>query len=195
LLTRAEAYGVLERELATVRLRYGFVVAGYVLAPEHVHLLGGEPRRSSLSVALQVLKQQTSCRGLRINNLNVMSERRILSAWRMSWSSCERSTGWSKLFWMSVADARGSNARRSRLWKVGLQRLSNLTGLHLHVSHLPPGTGKWNKIEHRMFSFITQNGRARPLVSYPTVVDLISNTKTKTGLKIKAKLAQRTYPT
>ena len=94
-----------------------------------------------------------------------------------------------------MADAGGSNARRSRLWKVGLQRLSNLTGLHLHVSHFPPGTSKWNKIEHRMFSFITQNWRARPLVSYQTVVDLISNTKTKAGLKIKAKLTQRTYPT
>jgi hypothetical protein len=94
-----------------------------------------------------------------------------------------------------MADAGGSNARRSRLWKVGLQRLANLTGLHLHVSHFPPGTSKWNKIEHRMFSFITQNWRARPLVSYQTVVDLISNTKTKAGLKIKAKLTQRTYPT
>lgn len=94
-----------------------------------------------------------------------------------------------------MADSGGSNARRSRLWKVGLQRLANLTGLHLHVSHFPPGTSKWNKIEHRMFSFITQNWRARPLVSYQTIVDLISNTKTRTGLKIKAKLTQRTYPT
>ena len=94
-----------------------------------------------------------------------------------------------------MADSGGSNARRSRLWKVGLQRLANLTGLHLHVSHFPPGTSKWNKIEHRMFSFITQNWRARPLVSYQTVVDLISNTKTRTGLTIKAKLTQKTYPT
>jgi transposase len=94
-----------------------------------------------------------------------------------------------------MADAGGSNARRSRLWKVGLQRLANLTGLHLHVSHFPPGTSKWNKIEHRMFSFITQNWRARPLVSYQTIVDLITNTRTKTGLRIKAKLIQKTYPT
>ena len=94
-----------------------------------------------------------------------------------------------------MADSGGSNARRSRLWKVGLQRLANLTGLELRVSHFPPGTSKRNKIEHRMFSFITQNWRARPLVSYQTVVDLISNTKTRTGLRIKAKLTQKTYPT
>jgi transposase len=94
-----------------------------------------------------------------------------------------------------MADSGGSNARRSRLWKAGLQRLANLTGLHLHVSHFPPGTSKWNKIEHRMFSFITQNWRARPLVSYQTVVDLISNTKTRAGLRIKAKLTRKTYPT
>jgi len=89
----------------------------------------------------------------------------------------------------------GSNASRSRLWKAGLQRLANLTGLDLHMSHFPPGTSKWNKIEHRMFSFITQNWRARPLVSYQTIIDLIAKTRTTTGLKIKAKLTQRTYPT
>lgn len=94
-----------------------------------------------------------------------------------------------------MADAGGSNASRSRLWKVGVQRLADLTGLHIHVSHFPPGTSKWNKIEHRMFSFITTNWRGRPLVSYQTIVDLIANTRTTTGLKIKAKLTRRTYPT
>lgn len=94
-----------------------------------------------------------------------------------------------------MADSGGSNARRSRLWKVGLQRLANLTGLHVHVSHFPPGTSKWNKIEHRMFSFITMNWRARPLISYETIVKLIGNTSTRKGLKIKAKLNQKTYPT
>ena len=94
-----------------------------------------------------------------------------------------------------LADAGGSNASRSRLWKVGLQRLADLTGVHIHVSHFPPGTSKWNKIEHRMFSFITKNWRGRPLVSYQTIVDLITNTRTTTGLKIKAKLTRRTYPT
>lgn len=94
-----------------------------------------------------------------------------------------------------MADAGGSNASRSRLWKVGLQRLANLTGLHVQVSHFPPGTSKWNKIEHRMFSFITQNWRGRPLVSYQTIVDLIASTNTTTGLKIKARLTRRRYPT
>jgi transposase len=93
-----------------------------------------------------------------------------------------------------MADAGGSNSNRSRLWKVGMQALADLTGLHIHVSHFPPGTSKWNKIEHRMFSFITLNWRGRPLVSYETIVHLIGNTKTRTGLKIKAKLTRRKYP-
>ena len=87
-----------------------------------------------------------------------------------------------------MADADGSNASRSRLWKVGLQRLANVTGLQIHVSHFPPGTSKWNRIEHRMFCFITQNWRGRPLLSYQTIVDLIAHTKTKAGPKIKARL-------
>jgi Rhodopirellula transposase DDE domain len=95
-----------------------------------------------------------------------------------------------------LADAGGSNSSRSRLWKVGVQRLADLTGLpKIHVSHFPPGTSKWNKIEHRMFSFITQNWRGKPLVSYETIVHLIGSTKTRTGLKIKAKLTRRKYPT
>jgi hypothetical protein len=96
---------------------------------------------------------------------------------------------------MIMADAGGSNASRSRLWKASLQRLANLTGLQLDVSHFPPGTSKWNKIEHRMFSFITQNWRATPLVSYQTIVHLISNTRTTAGLKIKAILTRKSYPT
>jgi hypothetical protein len=75
-----------------------------------------------------------------------------------------------------------------------VQRLADLTGLHIHVSHFPPGTSKWNKIEHRMFSFISKNWRGRPLVSYQTIVNLIANPRTTTGLKIKAKLMRRTYP-
>lgn len=94
-----------------------------------------------------------------------------------------------------MADSGGSNASRSKLWKVGLQRLANLTGLQIQVSHFPPGTSKWNKIEHRMFAFISKNWRGRPLVSYETILHLIAHTKTKTGLKIKAKLTRKTYPT
>jgi Rhodopirellula transposase DDE domain len=96
--------------------------------------------------------------------------------------------------WLIRADAGGSNRHRSRFGKVGMPRLADLTGLHIHVAHFPPGTSKWNKIEPRMFSFLTQNWRARPLVSYETIVHLIGNTKTQTGLKSKAKLTRKKYP-
>jgi len=115
----------------------------------------------------------------------------ILAWWKHMGSKAYRKA--TKL--LIMADAGGSNASRSRLWKAGLQHLANLTGLDLRISHFPPGTSKWNKIEHRMFSFITQNWRARPLVSYQAIIHLIANTRTTTGLKIKAKLAPRSYPT
>ena len=91
------------------------------------------------------------------------------------------------------ADGGGSNGSRNRLWKKELQKFANETQKEIHVSHFPPGTSKWNKIEHRMFSFISQNWRGRPLVDTATVVSLIGNTKTKTGLEIKAILDERTY--
>lgn len=93
-----------------------------------------------------------------------------------------------------TADGGGSNASRSRLWKVELQGLSDELGLPISVSHLPPGTSKWNKIEHRLFSHISQNWRGRPLVSHEAVVNLIANTTTTTGLKVRAKLDRREYP-
>jgi len=93
-----------------------------------------------------------------------------------------------------LADAGGSNSTRSRLWKIGCQRLADRTGLRIQVSHFPPGTSKWNKIEHRMFSFITQNWRGRPLVSHETIINLIGSTTTATGLRIKARLNTRSYP-
>ncbi len=85
-----------------------------------------------------------------------------------------------------TADAGGSNGYRVRLWKTQLARLAEETGLTITVCHYPPGTSKWNKIEHRMFSFISMNWRGRPLTSYRTIIELISNTTTATGLKIKA---------
>ena len=94
-----------------------------------------------------------------------------------------------------LADAGGSNGTRSRLWKRGVQRLANATGVDITVCHFPPGTSKWNKIEHRMFSFITQNWRGRPWVSYETVVNLIGSTQTRTGLRVKARLSRKKYPT
>jgi hypothetical protein len=94
---------------------------------------------------------------------------------------------------MITADSGGSNSSRTRLWKVSLQKLADQTGLRIRVCHYPPGTSKWNKIEHRMFSFITKNWQGKPLVTQQAVVDLIGNTRTRTGLVIKAALDRRTY--
>ncbi|MCH8149614.1 MAG: ISAzo13 family transposase [Planctomycetes bacterium] len=94
-----------------------------------------------------------------------------------------------------TADGGGSNSSQSRLWKVSLQALADELGLCLHVCHFPPGTSKWNKIEHRLFSFITQNWRGRPLVSHQIVVSLIAGTTTKTGLIVKAALDTHRYET
>jgi hypothetical protein len=94
-----------------------------------------------------------------------------------------------------TADSGGSNSSHARLWKTELQRLADATGLRLSVSHFPPGTSKWNKIEHRMFCHITQNWRGRPLVSHAVIVNLIGSTTTRTGLTIRAELDARSYPT
>lgn len=93
-----------------------------------------------------------------------------------------------------TADAGGSNGYRSRVWKFELQRLADKYGITIHVSHLPPGTSKWNKVEHRLFSFITMNWRGRPLRTYETVINLISNTTTQAGLVVRARLDGRGYP-
>jgi hypothetical protein len=93
-----------------------------------------------------------------------------------------------------TADGGGSNGSRVRLWKVELQKLADELGLSITVCHLPPGTSKWNKIEHRLFSFITTNWRGRPLVSHQVIVQLIGATTTKTGLEVHCELDPRTYP-
>ena len=93
-----------------------------------------------------------------------------------------------------MADGGGSNSSRCRLWKVALQALAERLQLPIHVCHFPPGTSKWNKIEHRMFSHITQNWRGRPLVSHEVIIQLIAGTTTTEGLKIQAKLNASTYP-
>ena len=94
-----------------------------------------------------------------------------------------------------TADGGGSNGSRCRLWKVALQELATKLDMPLHVRHFPPGTSKWNKIEHRMFSHITRNWRGRPLVSHEVIINLIANTTTRTGLKIRAALDTGIYPT
>ena len=92
-----------------------------------------------------------------------------------------------------TADSGGSNGYRVKLWKLELQKLADETRLHISVSHLPPGTSKWNKIEHRLFSFITQNWRGKPLVSHDVIVNLIASTTTKSGLKVKCELDTNEY--
>jgi len=91
-------------------------------------------------------------------------------------------------------DCGGSNSNRTRLWKVELQRLANETALQIVVCHFPPGTSKWNKIEHRLFSFISTNWRGKPLISHEVILSLIAGTTTTTGLKIYAQLDDREYP-
>lgn len=93
-----------------------------------------------------------------------------------------------------IADAGGSNGSRLRLWKVELQKLADETGLRLAVCHFPPGASKWNKIEHRLFSYISQNWRGKPLRSFETIVNLIAATTTSTGLRVHAELNPATYP-
>jgi len=92
-----------------------------------------------------------------------------------------------------TADCGGSNGYRVRLWKKELQTLANEENLTIQVCHLPPGTSKWNKIEHRLFSFISINWRGRPLTSYEVIVNTISSTKTKEGLKVQAVLDENIY--
>jgi transposase len=94
-----------------------------------------------------------------------------------------------------TADAGGSNGYRARVWKFELQRLADKLAMPIHVSHFPPGTSKWNKIEHRLFSFITMNWRGKPLRTYETVVSLIGNTTNSGGLVVRATIDRRRYPT
>ena len=94
-----------------------------------------------------------------------------------------------------TADGGGSNGSRSRLWKVALQELANALDIPIQVCHFPPGTSKWNKIEHRMFCHITQNWRGRPLISHDVIIHLIAATKTQKGLMIQAELDDGRYPT
>ncbi len=93
-----------------------------------------------------------------------------------------------------TADSGGSNGARLRLWKWELQRFADISGLTISISHLPPGTSKWNKIEHRLFSFISQNWRGQPLLTHAAIVNLIANTRTATGLKVRCVLDTNRYP-
>jgi hypothetical protein len=95
---------------------------------------------------------------------------------------------------MITADGGGSNGPRIALWRWELQRLADATGLAITVCHFPPGTSKWNKIEHRLFSFIGANWRGRPLMSLVAIVNLIAATRTRTGLRVRAEIDNGRYP-
>ena len=97
--------------------------------------------------------------------------------------------------WLLCADSGGSNGLRNRAWKYYLQQLSDHLAVDMSVCHYPPGTSKWNKIEHRLFSFISLNWKGEPLVSYETVVNWIGATRTKKGLRVRAKLDRQQYET
>ncbi len=93
-----------------------------------------------------------------------------------------------------TADCDGSNGNRTRLWKTELQRLADQTSLQITVCHFPPGTSKWNKVEHRLFSFISKNWRGRPLTSYQVIINSIATTTTRSGLDVYARLDDNQYP-
>jgi transposase len=113
---------------------------------------------------------------------------------RRWWGSMGRAQYPEAKILLITADGGGSNGSRVRLWKLELQRLASETGLRISVCHFPPGTSKWNKIEHRLFSFISQNWRGRPLVSHEVIVNLIAATTTETGLKVACELDRNSYP-
>jgi hypothetical protein len=115
----------------------------------------------------------------------------ILRWWKKM--GCKRYPNAKKLLIMS--DGGGSNGSSCKLWKVSLQGLANKLNIPISVCHFPPGTSKWNKIEHRMFSHITQNWRGKPLVSIDVIINLIANTTTKMGLRVKAALDKNKYET
>lgn len=117
-----------------------------------------------------------------------------VETWRRWWLKMGRLRYPAAMDLLVTADGGGSNGSRVRLWKVALQRLADETGLQITVCHFPPGTSKWNKIEHRMFSHISLNWRGKPLINHEVIVNLIANTTTRTGLKIEAEIDANLYP-
>jgi hypothetical protein len=113
---------------------------------------------------------------------------------RRWWRSMGRALYRGRKRLLITADAGGSNGPRVRLWKIELQKLANELGMEISVCHFPPGTSKWNKIEHRLFSFISMNWRGKPFITYEVIVSLIVATKTEKGLRVRAALDRHAYP-
>ncbi len=150
----------------------------------------GSPRGSRCRCACTTSKTRSSAKVGIDHDTAQFAVASIRSWWKHL--GCERYPNATSL--TITADCGGSNGNRTRLWKVELQRLADETGLEIQVLHFPPGTSKWNKIEHRLFSFITINWRGKPLTSLETIVNLIAATTTRTGLKVYAQLDDATYP-
>jgi hypothetical protein len=137
------------------------------------------------------LAQNTGCVNVGVDHDTAAFAVESIARW---WRSMGKKNYPSATTLLITADAGGSNSARSRAWKVELQRFADRSGLTISVSHFPPGTSTWNKIEHRLFCHITENWRGRPLVDHETVVQLIGSVRTTTGLTVKARLDRRTYP-
>jgi hypothetical protein len=162
--------------------------------PEHVRVYDFQDKELGKAIPYGVYDVTTNAGWVSVGTDHDTAEFAVETV-RRWWRQMGQSTYPQATELLLIADGGGSNGVRTRLWKTELQRLADETGLRLAVSHLPPGTSKWNKIEHRLFAYITQNWRGRPLVSHEVIVNLIGNTTTHTGLHVRAALDTNAYPT
>jgi hypothetical protein len=157
-----------------------------------VHDFAGDPVGKAIPYGIYDLASNDGFVSVGIDHDTPVFATKSIEAWWKHVGEARYSTA-RELF--ITADAGGSNGYRSHVWKHQLQRLADTLNLTIHVSHFPPGTSKWNKIEHRLFSFISLNWRGRPLRSYETIINLISNTTNRGGLVVRSRLDRRRYPT
>lgn len=162
--------------------------------PEHVRVYDFQDKALGKAIPYGVYDVTTNAGWVSVGTDHDTAEFAVETV-RRWWRQMGQSTYPQATELLLIADGGGSNGVRTRLWKTELQQLADETGLRLAVSHLPPGTSKWNKIEHRLFAYITQNWRGRPLVSHEVIVNLIGTTTTHTGLHVRAALDTNPYPT
>jgi hypothetical protein len=162
--------------------------------PERVRVYDFEDKQLGKGIPYGVYDQTANCGWVSVGRDHDTAQFAVETL-RRWWQQmgCHRYPDATEL--LVTADGGGSNGSRCRLWKLELQQLADETGLNITVCHFPPGTSKWNKIEHRMFCHITENWRGRPLISHEVVINLIANTTTRKGLRIEAKLDPGKYPT
>jgi hypothetical protein len=162
--------------------------------PERVRVYDFEDKRLGKGLPYGVYDQTANCGWVSVGTDHDTAQFAVATLRRWWWQmGVKRYPAASDL--LVTADGGGSNGSRCRLWKLELQKLADETGLQITVCHFPPGTSKWNKIEHRMFCHITENWRGRPLISHEVIVNLIANTTTRKGLRIEAELDTNKYPT